>query len=156
MVEIEAKITFTRLLCSCPCILTWTHLITQKNRCLQTYTYRLYTHSHEYAGLYWSAVDESEYTHGIGGAVQHCLLTYEDTFFTFYIINVIQLVLVSCHNYIRSLPTPSHHKLCSGLLLLDTDWSVDKTWSCHFVVLRLVIYWHLTTCYFVYCLYDAV
>lgn len=72
-------------------------------------------------------VDESEYTHGIGGAVQHCLLTYEDTFFTFYIINVIQLVLVSCHNYIRSLPTPSHHKLCSGLLLLDTDWSVDKT-----------------------------
>lgn len=55
MVEIEAKITFTRLLCSCPCILTWTHLITQKNRCLQTYTYRLYTHSHEYAGLYWSA-----------------------------------------------------------------------------------------------------
>lgn len=33
-------------------------------------------------------VDESEYTHGIGGAVQHCLLTYEDTFFTFYINSV--------------------------------------------------------------------
>lgn len=25
-------------------------------------------------------VDESEYAHGIGGAVQHCFLTYEDVF----------------------------------------------------------------------------